>query len=200
MSAPPVLLFDLGGVIVDFRGDEGLREVVKGAHSLDYCRANWWRLAEFDGLERGVLSPEDFADAFIREWRLDLDRAAFLYAFKHWVRGVFDDAPALLADLRTRHRLACLSNVNPAHWRRCVELGVDRMFDAHFLSHELGLRKPEPQIYEGAAMRLGVAAEDIIFFDDVMENVEAARRAGMRAEHVPAPSALVAALRRAGVI
>lgn len=184
MDSPPVLLFDLGGVIVDFRGGEGMRAMTGNAYTIDFCRDQWWRLPELDLLERGAISPAQFADAFIREWRLDLDRDAFLDGFKHWVVGVFEGAPALLGDLRARHRLACLSNVNPAHWERCLELGVAELFDDRFLSHELRARKPEPEIYARVADHLGVAPSEIFFFDDVAANVHAAIAAGMRARLV----------------
>ncbi len=180
-KTPSILLFDLGGVIVDFRGGEGLFAMTKGAYTLDHCRDQWWRLPELDLLERGALSPEAFADAFIACWRLDLDRGEFLAGFKQWVRGQFDGVDRLLGALGARHRLACLSNVNPVHWARCVELGVDAMFQTHFLSHEMGLRKPEPEIYARVAAALGVTPGEIFFFDDVEANVDAAIRAGMRA-------------------
>lgn len=198
MKTPPVLLFDLGGVIVDFRGAEGADAMTKGAHGLDYCRANWWRLPELDLLERGRLAPELFADAFIREWGLDLDRAGFLDGFKHWVTGVFEGAPGTLAGLGARYRLACLSNVNAVHWERCRELGVAELFDERFLSHELGLRKPEPEIYAGVAAALGIAPSEIFFFDDVNANVAAAIAAGMRAVLVENGD-IGSALARAGV-
>lgn len=181
MASSEVLLFDLGGVVVDFRGGEGAHAVAKGAYSLDYWRANWWRLPELDRLERGEIAPLDFADAFIARWGLDIERADFVEAFKHWVVGVFDGVPALLSALRQRHRLACLSNVNPAHWERCIELGVPALFDKRYLSHEMGLRKPEPEIYRAVAADLGVSPASIHFFDDVPANVEAAIAAGMRA-------------------
>ncbi|MFZ5616550.1 MAG: HAD family hydrolase [Pseudomonadota bacterium] len=196
MKSPPILLFDLGGVIVDFRGGEGLRAMTEGAYPIEFCRDQWWRLPELDLMERGAISPELFADAFIREWRLDIGRDAFLRGFKHWVLGVFDGVPALLGDLGARHRLACLSNVNPTHWARCLDLGVDSLFDECFLSHELRLRKPEAEIYARVAKDLGVAPSDVFFFDDAPANVDAAIAAGMRAalvENRDVRSALVSA-------
>jgi len=181
---PPVLLFDLGGVVVDFRGAEGMDELTGGAHGLEFCRENWWRLPELERFERGTIAPDLFADAFTREWRLDLEREAFLNAFKHWVHGVFPSARDLLRDLAKTRRLACLSNLNVLHWERCIELGVDTLFETHFLSFELGARKPGREVYVHAVEALGVPVSDIVFFDDVSANVEAARAAGMRAFHV----------------
>jgi putative hydrolase of the HAD superfamily len=196
-AASPVLLFDLGGVVVDFRGPERLHALVGG--DVEWVRATWHRLPELDALERGRIAPERFADAFLKEWRLDLDAAAFLDEFRNWVVGRFEPVAETLRGLAGRHRLACLSNVNALHWARCVELGIDALFEAHLLSHELGLRKPEPEIYAVAAARLAAPPADIIFFDDAPANVAAARRAGMRAELVAAPGAAAAALLRAGV-
>lgn len=199
MAPSPVLLFDLGGVIVDFRGGEGMHALTGGAYDLDFCRDQWWRLPELDLLERGALSPDGFADAFIRKWRLDLDRAAFVHAFRHWVVGVFDGAPEILGALAQEHRLACLSNVNPVHWERCLELGVGGMFGTHFLSHEMRLRKPEPEIYARVATDLGVPPREIYFFDDVPANIDAAIAAGMRATLVEKAD-VGTALARVGLI
>lgn len=198
-ATPPIFLFDLGGVIVDFRGGEGMDAVTRGVHGVDFCRDQWWRLPELDRLERGAISPEAFAAAFIARWGLDLDPAAFVEAFKHWVVGIYAGAPEILSMLRRRSHIACLSNVNPAHWERCAELGVDAFFDACFLSHEMGMRKPEPEIYKAVADRLGVAPREIFFLDDVPANVDAARASGMGAALVRQGD-VRAALLEAGLI
>jgi putative hydrolase of the HAD superfamily len=127
------------------------------------------------------VTPEDFADAFMAQWRVSMPRDEFLDAFKHWVVGVIGEAQQLIADLAGDYRLACLSNLNPLHWERCVELGVDQLFADRFLSFELGLRKPQPESYAAVIDRLGVAPGEVMFFDDVAANVDAARAAGMGA-------------------
>lgn len=54
-----------------------------------------------------------------------------------------------------------------------------RLFDATVVSHEVGLRKPDPAIYELALKRLGVAADAVVFVDDMQPNIEAAAAMGM---------------------
>ena len=196
---PETLLFDLGGVIVDFRGGEGMRAATKGAFDLDFCTNNWGRLPELEQLERGAIAPALFADAFIRQWSLEQGRDAFLDEFKHWVRGVVDGAPGILNGLRSRFRLACLSNLNTLHWDRCVELGVDAFFETRFLSFEMGARKPAPQVYAHVARTLGCAAGDVLFFDDVSANIDAAHAAGMRA-HLVENGDIRTALSREGLL
>jgi HAD superfamily hydrolase (TIGR01509 family) len=53
------------------------------------------------------------------------------------------------------------------------------MFDAVIRSDEVGLRKPEPDIYRLAAARLDLRPEDCVFVDDLLANVEGARAVGM---------------------
>jgi putative hydrolase of the HAD superfamily len=55
------------------------------------------------------------------------------------------------------------------------------LFDTLLLSHEVGMRKPEPGIYALAARRLGVPPEACVVVDDLITNVLGARAAGMHA-------------------
>jgi HAD superfamily hydrolase (TIGR01509 family) len=59
----------------------------------------------------------------------------------------------------------------------------------HLPSHRLGLQKPDPKIYLRLEQQLGYGGAQIIFFDDKVENIEAARAAGWHGELVdPAAS------------
>jgi epoxide hydrolase-like predicted phosphatase len=62
-------------------------------------------------------------------------------------------------------------------WRSMVPL--DELFDDVVDSHEVGMRKPNPAIYQLALARLGVSAEATAFLDDLAANVAAATRLGM---------------------
>jgi putative hydrolase of the HAD superfamily len=58
---------------------------------------------------------------------------------------------------------------------------VDRLFDSIVISGEVGLHKPEPEIFRLGAERLGVAPDDCVFVDDLRENCEGAEAVGMTA-------------------
>ena len=79
---------------------------------------------------------------------------------------------------RAGRKTALISNTwgPPPAFRR-LQLG--RMFDAVIRSDEVGLRKPEPEIYLLAAERLGLRPEECVFVDDMLANVEGARAVGM---------------------
>ena len=87
----------------------------------------------------------------------------------------------LVNDLRSHGvRLGVLTNnvreFRPLWWDL---LPFDDWFDDIVDSHEVGLRKPDPAIYQLALGRLGAAAERTAFLDDVATNVDAATRVGM---------------------
>ena len=58
---------------------------------------------------------------------------------------------------------------------------VDELFEIVIDSSAVGIRKPDPRIYEMALAQLGVAADRAVFLDDAVGNVEAARALGMHA-------------------
>ena len=72
-------------------------------------------------------------------------------------------------------------------------------FDKCFYSHEVGCMKPDLAIYEFAIKEMGFEPSECVFFDDVEENVEAARKVGMIAHQVVAPGKLSAGLQQAGI-
>jgi len=198
-NAPEAIVFDLGGVIVDYRGDEGVRRLTAGLLGLAAPEALWSGLDALHAFERGEISPDAFAEAVLEAIPAPVSREEFLKIYRSWVVGLFNGVDALVSALQRDRRVACLSNINPVHWARCQEIGVDEIFDTQFLSHEMGMRKPEARIYHAAADAMGLAPERILFLDDTIANVEAARAAGMHAEHVAAGDAR-AALIRAGAL
>lgn len=101
---------------------------------------------------------------------------------------------------------ACLSNTNDYHWRQMSgepAYPTFRALGTRLASHELRLLKPEPEIYRAALSVLGCQPHEVAFFDDLLENVEAARVAGWNAERIDPkgspPVQIEAALRGWGV-
>jgi putative hydrolase of the HAD superfamily len=54
------------------------------------------------------------------------------------------------------------------------------IFDGYALSFDLGLRKPDPEIYRAALRSVGSRPENAIFIDDIQENIESAERLGIK--------------------
>lgn len=191
MRAPKVLLFDLGGVLVDGAGLRELPGLLAQPMPPEELRRKWVGSAAVQQFETGRCSREDFAEAFIAEWGLTLEREAFLAQFAAWVGPPFPQTAELLAHLGDRHVLACLSNTNVVHWEKLQQMqGLRPVLDRAFVSHELGRMKPSAEVYAHVAARLGCEPADLVFFDDGPENVDGARRAGLSAHQTVGPEHL----------
>lgn len=91
---------------------------------------------------------------------------------------------ALAESLKNRLPRLILSNTNAIHMDYVFEhYPLLQDFDAHVLSHEVGLLKPDPAIYRHAISKYGLTASRTVFIDDIGANAEAARQAGMQAIH-----------------
>jgi putative hydrolase of the HAD superfamily len=178
-----VLLFDLGGVLVEYTGFTEIGALISEAVTPEDLQQRWYSCGA-GAFETGDITPDEFASRLGSVLAFNVEPAVFLQHFASWSIGFYEGAAELLAELRPHYRLAALSNSNELHWARLVEQGVTAQFEPALASHELHLRKPDRAIYQEALRRLGVPAESVAFFDDTQVNVEAALEAGMRAHRV----------------
>jgi putative hydrolase of the HAD superfamily len=118
------------------------------------------------------------------EWQrvLGLDAAQvdeLVEDYWRWYVGTLDrELFDWFAAQRPRRRTGILSNSGPGARERERIHGFEGITDDIVYSHEVGLAKPDPAAYELTARRLGVAAHEVLFLDDVQVNVEAARACG----------------------
>nr|WP_298379316.1 HAD family phosphatase [uncultured Halomonas sp.] len=196
MSSQKVLLFDVGGVLVDWDGTQGLIELTKGRLDREQARCFWMEFEPLKPFEKGQADGVEFARAAVKELELNMSSDAFLAAFNSWMRGPFPGSLELVEQIKPDYRRAVLSNSNPIHWRRLIDdYGLAKPFETLFVSHEIGQRKPEPEAYRAVIEGMGQSAENFIFFDDNPECIEAARMLGMQAYQVQGVEQLNAVLR-----
>jgi putative hydrolase of the HAD superfamily len=194
---PEVLLFDLGGVLVEYAGFQEIGALLSEAVTPEELQDRW-RACGAERFETGHITPAQFAEALNSVLAFNVPQDEFLRHFESWSVGFLPGARELLAELRPHYRLAALSNSNELHWRRNAAVGVPDEFEAAFSSHELHLRKPDRACYEEALRRLNVPASSAVFFDDTQLNVDAALEVGMQAHRVVGLDALRSCLAENG--
>ena len=80
--------------------------------------------------------------------------------------------------------LALASNTNALDIRAvdsAIPLALEPFGGRRYFSHEMGMRKPHPEYFTAVAADLGVAPSACLFVDDLEQNVDGAREAGMEA-------------------
>lgn len=176
-----VVLFDLGGVLVELSGVPAMRGWSGESHDEDLWR-RWLTCPWVRRFERGACSPREFAEGMVAEWGLPIGADEYLAAFRDWPKGLLPGARELVERVAPGVRRACLSNSNDLHWpRKRDEMGLGALLEAHFLSHQIGHVKPDREIYEHVIAALGVAPAAILFLDDNQLNVDGALAVGIDA-------------------
>jgi putative hydrolase of the HAD superfamily len=184
-SAPAVtaVLWDADGVLqrVPQGSEESMRPALKG------------RVDDVDGFlseaywaERPALAGDeswlDVLPALLEEWGI---ADAYDDVVRTWLS--IEPVPAThdLVGVLRRNGVRCYLATNQAEQRgrhmRDV-LGYRDLFDGAFYSYEMRVAKPDPGYFRVILDTLGIAPGEALFFDDRLDNVEAARSVGLRAE------------------
>jgi putative hydrolase of the HAD superfamily len=176
------LLIDFGGVLTTnvfdsfkaFCRTEGLPEnSVKKMFS-----ERGEGLALLRQLEKGELTAEEFSQKFAPLLGVSPDNLV-----ERLFGGIGPDEPMLEAVRRARGagiKTGLISN----SWGEGLAYEpalLEELFDAVVISGDVGLHKPQPEIFHLGAERIGVAPEDCVFVDDLRENCEGAEAVGMKA-------------------
>jgi putative hydrolase of the HAD superfamily len=200
VDRPDVVIFDLGGVLAEFGGIARMRALA-GIDDEEELWRRWLTCEWVRSFERGSCTAEVFAAGVVADWQLPVTDDVFLTEFREWLVGPLPGAEELVAATRAAVPVGVLSNTNHVHW----EAGAGRwpllgMFDRAFLSFELGMVKPDPEIFEHVVQALGVSAAQVLFLDDNQLNVDQACAVGLRSERVVGVSEARAALVAAGIV
>lgn len=102
-----------------------------------------------------------------------------------WLLGEYEGVSEIIDQLHDRGlATAALSNTNADHWARLPQYPAFARLHHRLASHELGLLKPDTAIYRALEDRLGFCGQEILFFDDLSDNIAAAQAVGWRAVQI----------------
>jgi FMN phosphatase YigB (HAD superfamily) len=195
-----VVLFDLGGVLVDFGGVEPMKQL-SGITDDEEIWRRWLSCRWVRDFERGGCTASEFAAGVVADWDLPITPDEFLECFRGWLGGPLRGAAQLVAEVAGVVTVGCLSNTNALHWEeQFSRWAVVSELEHRLFSYELGAVKPDREIYERALARLGAAAHRVVFLDDNQINVDGAAATGLVARRARGVDEARAALEELGVL
>lgn len=201
MATPPrAILFDFGGVLVEWDGIRPLIDLTEGRLSVEEARLFWLHSPSVRKFETGRCNQDEFARAAVEELKAEVSPSEFLARFTSWDRGPFPGARELIARLQNRLPLYCLSNNNPIHWALPHLQELASHFAETFVSFEMGIMKPDETAFQYVADRIPEPIERVLFLDDNPECAEAAMKVGFMARTVRGVSEVETALAEVEVI
>ena len=186
-GAADALLFDLGRVVLDTDFNRTL--ACWAGHAGREPAQLIGRFSPDDAYkrhERGEISDADFFASLRASLGIEVTDAQFLEGWNAIFAGEMPEIATLLARAARRLPLYAFSNTNRAHVEHFSRTfsGVLGHFQKMFLSSTIGLRKPDAEAYDHVINAIGVPAGRIVFFDDLVENIDGARARGLTAIHV----------------
>ncbi|MDR0233009.1 MAG: HAD family phosphatase [Dysgonamonadaceae bacterium] len=182
------IVFDLGGVILTIDRDEAVRRFkLVGLEQAEELLDPYHQKGDFLAWEEGRLTTEEFYDAIRRLAGKYISNEDIAYG----IHGFIADMPAykleMLEELRKSYNLYLLSNTNPIvmAWASSPLFSdtgktLEQYFDKMYLSYQLGVTKPHPQIFHHLIKDSGIIPSETLFVDDGPANVEAGKALGMR--------------------
>jgi putative hydrolase of the HAD superfamily len=200
MMEPKLILFDLGGVVVDVESDRLVHEVAQLLdRSFEEVQAEVYHEELLLPFELGRIGAPAYYEGLKRRLKLPWTFERFVVAWN----GIFTenrDVTRAIGRLHQRCALMALSNTNELHLRHIkASFPSLSVFRDWIASCEVGLRKPDPEIYRVALDRAGVKPEAAVYIDDRPELVEAGRRVGLTAIRFENGRQLAQELRQAGL-
>lgn len=176
-------LFDLGNTLIKLAYERVLENIRRDSSA---TRDEIVQVLEMPGgyrdLERGFVSFREFYEHLCDRAGYRGTMRDFQTLWSDFFDGPIPGVEELLERVRERYRVAFLSNSNEVH----AEV-IPRLFGALFhredrfiFSHRFRVAKPDPEMFRRALEVIGALPQHVVFVDDLIENVLAARSVGLR--------------------
>ncbi len=193
------IVFDFGAVLVNWRPHEVVRkhfpqmavsqdEVAKLASRL-FSHEDW------QGFDAGHLSVPEISQMTATRLALDLEVVQVMVEDINDHIAPIASSVEVLEDLYAHkeskgYKLYFLSNM-PAPYARGLERhAFMRCFDGGIFSGDVGLIKPQPEMFQKLEAMYGLSGQPILFIDDHPANIAAAQKEGWQTLHLTDPSKL----------
>jgi 2-haloacid dehalogenase len=198
MPAIDTVIFDLGGVLIDWNPRYLFRSIFTSADEMEHflthiCTPDW-------NEEQDAGRPlHEATDALVvRHPEYEMQIRAFYGRWEEMLGGSFEDTVAALKQLKDvgLYKLYALTNWSAETFPVALErYAFLHWFDGIVMSGEEKTRKPFPEFYHILLQRYQVEPQKALFIDDNLRNVKAARELGIHTIHLESPRQIYQALR-----
>ena len=191
MKKCKAIIFDLGAVILNINYQNTIDEFTKlGVNNAATLYSKKVQTNLFNQIETGMISSDEFLKALQKETK----NANINQVEKAWNAMLLDlpeERIQLIEKLKNNYSIYLLSNTNAIHIDAIKKqlgkrkwLAFCKLFDKMYLSHELGLRKPDVKIFEYILKEQKLKAEEVFFIDDSPQHIASAKKIGIHCHHL----------------
>ena len=197
------IFFDIGGVLIDIHPERTYQYLSDSADVEVSMVKESFPWDAHDQYERGIINNEDWFSTFKESLPQPccLKRSDFWNAWK-LLLGEEKNTVNILEALNKQYSIWLLSNTNPKHIQDEIEKRYlfPSLVNGAVYSFDVGVRKPEKEIYEIAMQRANANPQECLFIDDLLENIQAAKQIGIEGIHFISSEQLKQELVHLGII
>ncbi|MFN0314807.1 MAG: HAD family hydrolase [Burkholderiales bacterium] len=201
-SATSTIIFDLGGVLVDWNPRHLYKEVFRDDARMESflaeaCTHEWIR-----EMDAGKSFEQAVRERIQRFPRYAMPLGLWRTSWAKTIRGPIEESVTALNELaQGKRRLVALTNWSAETFPYARQrFDFLSLFEDILVSGEHGLAKPDHAIFRLACERWNIRPQESLFIDDSAANIQAARDLGFECIHFLGPSALVASLHQMGLL
>jgi glucose-1-phosphatase len=186
------LIFDFGGVLINIDYQRTI-DAFKDFGMLDF-EERYSQAAQstlFNDFETGKISTQRFINELLQNLPAGISANRVVQAWNAMILDVPTASVDLLKSLQGSYRLFLLSNTNEIHlpkamneWSKVSQESFDAQFERAYYSHQIGMRKPNRDIFDFVCTKNAIDPKTALFLDDSIQHVLGARAAGLHAIHL----------------
>ena len=187
------IILDLGGVLLNLNYqltiDAFTNLGIENFQKL-YTQANQSDL--FNRLEKGEINGEEFVAGVKNYLPKSTKEQDIINAWNAMLLDLPEERLNFLLELKSKYNLVLLSNTNTIHLdffhSQLDEVygkkSLDAYFDNVYFSCDMGMRKPEPEIFDTVCKKEGFNPNETLFIDDSIQHIKGAASIGIQAHHL----------------
>lgn len=185
------IIFDFGGVIIQLNYQATIDAFKKlGIENFDEMYSQAQQSNLFDDIETGKISSQRFINGLLDYLPPNISPNKVVEAWNAMILNVPKQNIDLLDELSKKYRIFLLSNTNELHitqayrnWNKVAEKPINTYFEKIYLSHEIGMRKPNGEIFELVCKENNLNLKTTLFIDDSEQHIIGAQTIGLKTIH-----------------
>ncbi len=185
------IIFDLGGVIIDLDYHRTAAEFVKlGMSNFDEIYSKAKQSSLFDDFEKGIMSVDGFRSELKKHLPPNISDEQIDHAWNAMLIDIPVHRVEFLRKVGAKHRIFLLSNTNRIHVKAFTKIAEEifgknnflSIFEKGYFSCEMGMRKPDAEIFEKVINDNNLDRTKTLFIDDSKQHIEGAQLVGLFSE------------------
>jgi len=186
------IIFDLGGVIMNLDVPRTIKAFEKiGITDIVNDTGHHYKNPVFYDFETGKISESEFVEELANMSANSVSDIQIREAWNAMILDIPRERIKFLLDIKKKYKIYLLSNTNSIHQEKFLRevnkannFSFSELFEKAYYSHEIGIRKPNEEVFHFVLKDSKLNADKTLFVDDSLQNINSAQKTGLQTFHI----------------